>query len=284
MILRLGEGDASCAVDTEAGGRLSSLVLAGRERLLTKPATGVETSFAWGSFLMAPFVGRITEALVNWNGRTAGLPRNDGRQAIHGAVFDRSWQVAAQTPTSATITCEFDPARWPFRGSMIQRVTMAQGKLSLEAEVVAEEAMPAAIGWHPWFASGGDDLRVEVLADSVLELAPNLTPTGALLAVDDRTDLRGRPKMSGRRLDDVYAVVQSPAIVEWPDLVLTLAFGGPVGSAVVCRHAEAVCVEPSTAWPDSIRLSQNGRSDTGLVSLAAGERLTASTTWTWVAR
>ena len=167
---------------------------------------------------------------------------------------------------------------------MTQRITIAQGWLRLEAAVVAEERMPAAIGWHLWFRSDGEDLRVELLADSVLDLAPDLTPTGALRQVDDRTDLRARPKMSGRRLDDVYALVESPAVVEWPDIELTLAFAAPVRSAVVCRHPEAVCVEPSTAWPDSIRLSETGRSDTGLVILNAGDRLLASTTWTWVAR
>ncbi len=284
MILHLGEGDTGCAIDTAAGGRLCSLVLAGRERLLTEPAAGIEPSFAWGSFVMAPFVGRIFEGLVSWNGRTATLPLNDGRQAIHGAVYDRPWQVAMRTPVSATLTCEFDAARWPFRGSMTQQITIVQGRLRLEAVVVAEEPMPAAIGWHPWFRSDGEDLRVELLADSVLELAPNLTPTGALRQVDDRTDLRARPNISGRRLDDIYAVVESPAVVEWPDLELTLAFDGPVRSAVVCRHPEAVCVEPATAWPDSIRLSETGRSDTGLVILGAGDRLRASTTWTWVAR
>jgi aldose 1-epimerase len=284
VILHLGEGDTRCAIDTRAGGRLCSLVIAGRERLLTEPAAGVEPSIAWGCFVMAPFVGRVSEGQVSWNGRTARLPLNDGRQAIHGAVFDRPWQVAMRTRASATLTCEFDAERWPFRGSMTQRITIGRDRLRLDAAVVAEEPMPAAIGWHPWFRSNGEDLRVELLADSVLDLAPNLIPTGVLRRVDDRTDLRARPTMSGRQLDDVYAVVESPAVVEWPDLELTLAFDAPVGSAVVCRRPEAVCVEPSTAWPDSIRLSETGRSDTGLVILGAGDRLQASTTWTWVAR
>ena len=284
MIVKIGDEIDGCAVDTSAGGRLRSLVLAGRERLLVEPAAGLEPSIGWGCFLMAPFIGRVFEGTVRWGGRTAKLPLNSGRQAIHGAVFDVPWEVAAQTPQSVTLACAFDPARWPFRGSMTQRVAIVSGRLTLEAEILAQEPMPAAIGSHPWFRSDGADLRVGVQSNSVLRLAPDLIPTGELLPVDGRTDLHARPGLAGLRLDDVFVSVTSPVVVDWPDLELTLAFEQPVRAVVVYSHPQAVCVEPATAWPDSIRLAAAGRNDTGLVSLAAGERLRASTSWSWTAR
>jgi aldose 1-epimerase len=284
MIVRLGDEIDGCAVDTAAGGRLSSLVMAGGERLLVEPARGIEPAIGWGCFVMAPFVGRVFEGKVRWGGRTAQLPLNNGRQAIHGAVFDVPWEVAAQTPESVTLACTFDPARWPFRGSMTQRVAIASGRLTLEAEILAQEPMPAAIGWHPWFRSDGADLRVGVQSDSVLRLAPDLIPTGELEPVHGRTDLRARPIMTGLRLDDVFVSVESPVVVDWPDLELLVAFERPVAAVVVCSHPQAVCVEPMTAWPDSIRLAATGRLDTGLVTLAAGERMQASTSWSWTTR
>jgi aldose 1-epimerase len=284
MIVKIGDEIDGCAVDTSAGGRLCSLVLAGRERLLVEPAAGAEPSTGWGCYVMAPFVGRVFEGTVHWGGRTATLPLNNGRHAIHGAVFDVPWEVAAQTPESVTLACAFDPARWPFRGSMTQRVAIARGQMTLEVEILAEEPMPAAIGWHPWLRSPGANLRVGVQSDSVLQLAPDLIPTGELEPVDARTDLRARPSLVGHRLDDVFVAVRSPIAVDWPDLELTLAFEHPVQSVVVYAHPQAVCVEPATAWPDSIRLAATGRNDTGLVSLAAGERLRASTSWSWVVR
>jgi galactose mutarotase-like enzyme len=78
--------------------------------------------------------------------------------------------------------------------------------------------------------------------------------------------------------------VESPVVVDWPDLKLVLAFERPVAAVVVNSHPQAVCIEPATAWPDSIRLAATGRNDTGLVSLAAGERLRASTSWSWTTR
>jgi galactose mutarotase-like enzyme len=281
MIVKIGDEIDGCAVDTSAGGRLSSLVLAGHERLLGEPASGIEPSIGWGCYVMAPFVGRVFEGTICWHGRTAKLPLNNGRHAIHGAVFDVPWEVAAQTPGSVTLACTFDPARWPFRGSMTQSVTIERGHMTLEAEILAEEPMPAAIGWHPWLRTDGADLHVGVQSDSVLRLASDLIPTGELQAVDERTDLRARPSLAGRRLDDVFVSVDSPAVVDWPDLELVLAFERPVAAVVVFSHPQAVCIEPATAWPDSIRLVAAGRNDTGLVSLEAGGRLRASTSWSW---
>ena len=284
MTVQIGDEIDGCAVDITAGGRLRSLVLAGRERLLGEPASGIEPSIGWGCYVMAPFVGRVADGAVRWGGRAAKLPLNSGGQAIHGAVYDRPWDVVAHTPASVTLACNFDPGRWPFRGSMTQRIEIARGRMTLEAEILAEEPMPAAIGWHPWLRKDGADIHVGVQSDSVLRLTPALIPTGELEPVDERTDLRARPSLAGHRLDDVFVSVESPAVVEWPDLELVLAFERPVHAVVVYNHPQAVCVEPMTAWPDSIRLAEVGRMDTGLISLAAGERLRASTRWSWTTR
>jgi aldose 1-epimerase len=281
VILRCGDQANGFAVDTDAGGRICSLVLAGRERILREPAAGVVTSFAWGSFLMAPFVGRVKDGLLTWRGRTVRLPLNLAPHAIHGAVFDVPWQVAEHGPSAITMTCRFDPARWPFEGEMTQTLEIEAGRLILRAEVLAEEPMPAALGWHPWFADPQGQMRVRLQSDAILRLAPDLIPTGETAAVDERTDLRDGPGTGGRRLDDVYVAVGSPAVVTWPDIELTMDFEQPIGSFVICTHPQAVCVEPMTAWPDAVRLAGEGHADTGLVELASGERLAASTTWSW---
>jgi aldose 1-epimerase len=256
-------------------------VLAGRERLLTEPAAGIDPPIAWGCYVMAPFVGRIRDGHLSWGGRMVQLPLNHGSHAIHGAVFDRPWQVVEQTTSSLTLACAFEPERWPFRGSMTQKLSIGRGQATIEAEILADDPMPAAIGWHPWFRSDGATLRVAVQSDATLRLEPGLIPTGELEPIDERTDLRAGPGLAGHRLDDVYAATRSPMVVEWPDLELVLAFEKPVGCAVVFNHPQAACVEPMTAWPDAINLQAAGRTDTGLVSLAAGERLRATTRLTW---
>lgn len=281
MILRIGDEADSLAVDTSAGGRICSLVLAGRERILREPAAGIDRSIGWGCYLMAPFVGRVKGGTVAWNGRTAQLPLNHGPHSIHGAVFDTEWDVIDHTANAVTMTCRFDPARWPFGGSVSQSLEIGPGRLTLRAAITADEPMPAALGWHPWFLNPDGSARVTLQSDAVLRLRPDLTPTGELEEVDARTDLRLGPGTAGRRLDDVYVAVESPAIVKLPDIELTMEFERPVCTGVVFIHPQAVCVEPMTAWPDSIRLAGEGRTDTGLIALAAGEQLAASTTWSW---
>jgi aldose 1-epimerase len=281
MIVTIGDEVNGLAVDTEAGGRICSLVLRGRERILSLPAHGVEPSIAWGCYLMAPFVGRVKGASIDWAGRTIGLRRNHGRHSIHGAAFDAAWTVVRRTERSLEMTCEFQGSSWPFKGSMTQRIEMTAGRLTLEAEILASEPMPAAIGWHPWFHTEDGSLRVTLQSDAVLSLDRDLVPTGERVPVDSRTDLRAGPSTDSLRIDDVYTDVQSPVSVAWSDLELTMRFGERVGTFVVYAHPQAVCVEPMTAWPDAVRLAAAGCEDTGLVSLGAGERLTASTEWSW---
>ncbi len=284
MILRLGDETDGLEIDTRNGARLSSLVLGGRERLIGQPfPADVEPALSWGCFLMAPFVGRVSRGRVEWQGERGQLPLNHGRHAIHGAALDVPWGVTSSSANAAVITCRLDPGRWPFGGTLAQRIAIARGKLLLEAEVRADEAMPAALGWHPWFRRDGD-MRVRVASERVLRLGDESLPTGDLDPVSGDTDLRDAPRIEGRARDHVFVSVSSPVSVTWPDLELTMGFEAPVGSVLVYVHPEAVCVEPITAWPDAIRLAQAGCTGTGLVSLKAGERLTAATTWSWQAR
>lgn len=283
MTIRLEAGPDHVVVDPENGGRLASLVIAGRERLLNAPRPGTaEPSLSWGSFLMAPFVGRLYEGALVWRDRKVAIPLNLGRHAIHGSVFDVEWKVVARTGEDVSMVCELDSARWPFRGRIRQRIALGPGTLTLEATIEADDPMPAALGWHPWFVRA-EGVRVGVAGDRVLRLTDELIPTGALDPVDARTDLRDTPDIGSRSLDDVYAAVRSPAELCWPDLRMEIAFGPTVGSVVVFVHPDAICVEPMTAWPDAIRLAQGGRPDTGLAQLRAGESLSAWTRWTWTA-
>ena len=282
MTVTLGDGANYAVVDVDQGGRIASLVVAGRERLRIEPQTGVvEPALSWGSFLMAPFVGRLSEGVLAWNDRVIGIPLNHGRHAIHGNVFDVPWRIVAQTDNTLALVCEMDQARWPFRGRVFQRISLGPRGLSLEATIEADEPMPAALGWHPWFARGDGQVRVGIAGDRVLRLTDELIPTGELEPVDARTDLRTAPDIGSRSVDDVYTSVVSPAVLCWPDLRLEIEFGPSVGAVVVYNHPEAVCVEPITAWPDAIRLTRIGCPDTGLALLGAGERLSAWTRWNW---
>lgn len=283
MTVRLDAGSDSAVVDPEAGGRLASLVAGGRERLIGRVQAGSSfPAISWGSFLMAPWVGRIRDGRVDWQGRSYQLPANNAAHAIHGACFEVPWQVEAASDASVEMRLALDMARWPFGGIVRQRISLRPGSLECVASITATEAMPAALGWHPWFVRGPDeDLHLTVAADRRLVLDEEMIPAGASVPVEGPFDLRSGPALGDRRLDDVFIGPRSPAIVAWPDLELRIEFGQPVQSIVVFSPPGSACVEPATAWPDALRLSAAGVHETGQAFLDAGHVLAATMTWTW---
>jgi aldose 1-epimerase len=282
-VVKIGDEVDSVTIDT-SGGRLSSLVMARRERLLVAPAVGADPVTGWGCLLMAPFVGRIYQGMVDWGGRKTRLRLNGDRHSINGAVFDDEWEVDQRTGASVAISCRLDPNKWPFRGIVRQRVAMARGLMRLEAEIEAIDQMPAALGWLPWFRHPGSHVCLSIQSEDVLELTPDLIPTGELAPVDRRTDLRTGPSLVGHHLDDVYVAVKSPVVISWPDIDFTMSMARSVGTVAVFTHPQAICVQPMTAWPDAIRLAGAGREDTGLALLAPGEKLKAAVSCAWTAR
>ena len=278
-MIELRSGTTTAAVDPERGGRLVSLAVDGRE-LIVPPPDASDRSIYWGSFLMAPWVGRIEHGVLAWNGRRVDLPRNEEGHAIHGLVHERAWEVEAATCCTATLACRVDPAAWPFGATVRQTFELDTDHLSIAAELCAETAMPASIGWHPWFRRNGGGPVVTLAAAEVLE-TQRLIPTGRRVPVDGLTDLREGGRVCERELDHVYPDAASPAIARWPDLELAVEFGPPLTTVVVHSRPQAFCIEPQTAWPNAPALAAGGMATTGLATLAAGERLRAVMTLRW---
>lgn len=273
-LVELRVGDATVLIDPDHGGRLASLRIRGRD-LLVRPPQPRDVSITWGSFLMAPWPGRLADGRLWWEGRTVQLPRTLGRNAIHGLVHGAPWTVDRATETEVDLGIGLAPLGWPFGGRVRQRLRLAPDGLTMQAEIEADDAMPAALGWHPWFRRGEADPRLRVAADGVLE-ARGMIPTGRVVPVRGRTDLRSGPALGRRRLDHAYVGAASPAVVSWRDLELTLEFVG-ADTIVVFTPPGAFCVEPQTAWPNALGLADPGeRRRAGARRLATGERLEAT--------
>jgi galactose mutarotase-like enzyme len=152
--------------------------------------------------------------------------------------------------------------------------------MTLEASILAGAAMPAALGWHPWFQRGSPDPSLRLRADGVLE-RHDMLPTGAVLPLTRRTDLRDGPLLGRRRLDDAYVGARSPAVLRWPDLELRVEFGRESETVVVYTPWNAVCVEPQTARPNALGLTDAAARAAGRRDLERGETLTASMRLAW---
>ena len=264
----------------DEGGMLLSLRIRGQE-LLVQRRPGTEPVPTFGSFLMAPWVGELSEGKVDFRGRRAQVPPNKGRHAIHGLVATGAWEVEDVGPTAARLVRELREP-WPFGGRVTQNISLSADGITLEAEIRAgEQAMPAALGWHPWFACPEPDLvSVGVNATEELVLDEELLPTGRTRPIAGESDLRSTPTLGSRRLDIVFVGAVSPALLKMPGVEVRLHFDPAIQTVVVYMPPTSACVEPWSAWPDAFRMADAGHAS-GAVVLEPGEILQRWTRWEW---
>ena len=114
--MQLTAEGCAATFDPADGGRLTSFRVGDHELLVAKG----KRHLPLGSFVMAPWVGRLRDARLNYGGAQYRFPANSGPHALHGLVTDRPWQVTGDGELSIELG---DPWPWPCR--VVQR-TRAQ--------------------------------------------------------------------------------------------------------------------------------------------------------------
>ncbi|WP_368565263.1 aldose 1-epimerase [Pseudoxanthomonas sp. UTMC 1351] len=139
-------------IAAQAGGRIAQITYRGVEQLIG-PDDGAPAMIAWGGYPMVPWAGRIRHGRFRFDGRDYQLPLNLQEHAIHGVAFGLPWQIDAHTDHRAELSLPLpQDARWPFGGTARQTIEVKQQRLEMKLSLQAgTQAMPAVIGWHPWF-------------------------------------------------------------------------------------------------------------------------------------
>jgi aldose 1-epimerase len=264
-LLVLESGDARLEISPAAGGRMASFVVGGSE-LLARTGSG---PFYWGCYPMVPFAGRIRDGTFDFDGRRVTLPRNMPPHAIHGTVLDRPWTVV----DAGTLSIDLGPA-WPFAGRVTQRFDLEDDELRVSLTLEADEPMPGAVGWHPWFprrltgstarpASASEPAALAFDAARMLVRDPDGIPTGELV------------EPTPRPWDDCFTGLRSAPTLTWPG-VLSLELTSSCDYWVVYDEpAETICVEPQSSPPDFVHLDP--------VLVTPGRPLPETMTWRWQA-
>lgn len=148
--LRAGRLEVALAPD--AGGRIAHLRYDGVEWLVDEQEGGA-AAIAWGCYPMVPWAGRIRQGRFTFDGRVFELPANLGAHAIHGVGFSRPWRIERLAADTATLSLALpEDEYWPFGGIATQTIHLLPDRLELHLAVQAgDQAMPAVLGWHPWF-------------------------------------------------------------------------------------------------------------------------------------
>ncbi|OGO57758.1 MAG: hypothetical protein A2Z32_06015 [Chloroflexi bacterium RBG_16_69_14] len=257
--LRLSASGVEAIIDLAAGGRVASLVVEGRQLLKTEGYG----PFAWGSFPMAPYAGRVRGGTFGFDRRTIQLPIAMPPHAIHGTVYDRLWSVLGD----GAITTELGPD-WPFAGRVVQRFELAADHLACRLELHADEPMPASIGWHPWFLRRLTDVPEELRLD--LEAGSMYVRDTDGIATAERVAPPPGP------WDDCFTDLRRPPVLRWPGFLELTIESDCEDWVVYTAPEDALCVEPQTAPPDALNRDP--------VVVQPGRPLVAEMTWRWRSR
>ncbi len=271
-VVRLGNDRVMLEVLPEVGARIHRLVVDGHDIIRTPadPTRHLDDPWFWGSYPMAPWCNRIDPGRTRVAGHDLDLAPNfpDGT-AIHGQVAQASWRQVDE----GTFRIRAGGDGWPWRYEVEQAFFPTDAGLDLELRLtnLADDAMPAGIGFHPWFRK---PLSVAIAATSIhrsnLATERDPVPVGGVF---DRRVLEPMPD----DLDGTWVDIGEPPIrLAWPasGLGAVITFDAPTRFVTAASPAaiDAVAVEPQTHAPAGIRRVLNGEPG-GLALLGAGDTL-----------
>ena len=260
----------------EHGGSVDALSWHGEDLLLPTrtPADGPTDR---AGFPLVPFAGRITGSRFDFGGRSIALPPNflPEPDVIHGYGWRAQWQVSEQSDTAITLTHECNALEWPTSYTAHQTLRLGAHALELEMSVTntGSNAMPAGLGWHPYFPVDGAEVRSHV---SAIWRPEHAAATPQPEALSDADNLNTAQRVSDLSLDHCFTSAKAETVLNWParNLQIKMTASDIFGHLVAYTPAEApyFCVEPISHVPDAVNL-QNPPKQTGLRVLQAGQTL-----------
>lgn len=237
--LRAGRLEVALAPD--AGGRIAQIRYDGVDWLVGEQEGGA-AAIGWGCYPMVPWAGRLRRGRFVFDGKAFELPANLGAHAIHGVGFTRAWRIEHLGADTATLSLALpEDVYWPFGGRATQAIHVLPDRLDLRLAVQAgDKAMPAVLGWHPWFRK----------PDELLFSPSAMYPR-------DGEGIAASP-----------CIAPAPATGPWDDCFINQAEVVLVSGAqrlelradsdhwvVYDGTAHATCVEPQTGPPDGFTLA-----------------------------
>ena len=281
LVLAPAVGGAIARFWSEAAGAAVELLRPTPELALRQRDPGVTACYP-----LVPWSNRIRHGRFAFGGRTVTLAPNrpNERHPIHGHGFQAPWAVLDLAPAAATLEHRHTPDAWPWAYRAVQRFRLTPTGLELELAVTNEgdAAMPAGLGWHPYFPRTPETTLTAHVTEIWLTDA-EILPTARVAPPPDRDP---RPGLAVDRvaLDNVFVGWDGHAVVTWPErgARLRLAASPPLGTLVVYTPPAQpfFCAEPVSHITDAFNLAAGGQAGTGMLTLAPGESVRATFTLT----
>lgn len=173
-----------CAIRPDAGGCIAGLWLGDTPVLRSTPAGQLMSTRLSGCYPLVPFSNRVSHAVLQWNGTSHPLVKNNGDEphAIHGVGWQRPWEVLQSDSRLAMLAYEHAPdSSWPFAFDASQTFRLGTHTLEMTLSITNQSsaAAPVGLGWHPYFVKRPGS-RIAFHADGRWEMGEDKLPTRRL--------------------------------------------------------------------------------------------------------
>jgi aldose 1-epimerase len=280
-VISLAHGDLRLELLPELGAAVATLRYQGRDVLRPTPA-GASDPFETAAFALVPFANRIAGGIFRSGGREVRIERNAPGQAhpLHGHAWRRPWRIESAERERVALSFAHAPDSWPWRYGATQILTLHGDGLevALCLENRDSTAMPAGLGWHPYFHKG-PGARLKALVEGVwltdAQCLPVRLAPGTHFGQWSRGEALARPEL----IDHCHTGWSGTAEILLPEDGLRLALSA--SRALRWLHIfsppekDFFCVEPVSHMPDAVNRSEPPAA-TGLKLLEPGERLEAT--------
>ncbi|WP_297513903.1 aldose 1-epimerase [uncultured Caulobacter sp.] len=272
MTIAIEKGQARLTFAPEVGGAVASFTVGGRN-VLRPMAAGARDALEAACFPLVPFCNRIPQGRFAFEGREVVLPPNlgDHPHPLHGQGWRAAWTVETAADGEALLSYAHAPDAWPWAYRAEQRFTLSETGLRAELTVTntGEAAMPAGLGFHPYFpAAPGETLTAA--NDGVWLIDAEVLPTIHHAGVWGPDWAAGAPVAGHDLIDHCYTGWDQRATLTAPgrpDTVVTASADCRWLHVYVPPGQGFLCVEPCASRPDPF-----GAGETGMVVLKPGQR------------
>lgn len=219
-----------------------------------------------------PFGGRLKQGRYTWNKKEYQFPQNHDEHAIHGFLQEEAFDLQSYDEATIVYTAEIAPrSYYPFPSTVSIVFQLHADAITIVMSVMntGVEAMPAGIGWHPYFRVGSiQDTEVNMPESTRIQLTGDLIPTG-------RTEKTTTPsKEALGSIDSVYLCVgkedgyQVEVITRSRTISMTVPIKEDLPYFVLyCPpDQKSLALEPMSAAPDVLN------NHLGLAIIEAGEK------------
>lgn len=279
--LNLLSGDSVLQLCPAVGGAVARFHWRGRDILRPVTDDDLAASHArkLGMFPMLPYSNRVENALLQarTGARTLRLNVDGEHHSMHGFGWQRPWRVAASSCDSALLALEHEPdADWPYACRARLAVSLSEdgAQFELWLQNSDTEAMPAGLGFHPYFPTQ-HDTTLQTAWRHVWSMDERKLPD-QLVPIPPASDFSAARRIAGWHSDHCYTGWNGEARLHYPTHTVRVR-SDPTVSRMVCFVPDdgrpIIALEPVTHINNAVALEARGVRDTGICWLAPGESM-----------